>query len=100
MRIRSRVCETEMPSNEHIENFKGRVKEAISKVLPKTEIDIDETKEEIWKDLSELYYKYEDGEHKKAFREILQEISDKINEGKWDTIYKKLYREEQKEKLF
>ena len=98
--VQSAVLRNEMPQNEHAEGIRDRVKEAISKVIPQTEIDIDETKEEIWKDLSELYYKYEDGEHKRAFREILQEISEKIGEGKWDTVYKKIYREEQKEKPF
>jgi hypothetical protein len=30
----------------------------------------------------------------------MYEICGKISEGKWDTVYKKLYRSEQKEKTF
>jgi hypothetical protein len=48
-------------------------------------------KSDIWRDLSLVYYKYEDGAQKRAFREILADISNKINDGNWDIVYRKLY---------
>jgi hypothetical protein len=48
-------------------------------------------KQDVWRDLSAVYYKYEDNTQKKAFREILLEISEKMNEGKWDSVYRKLH---------
>jgi len=82
-----------------LETLKNKVKEAVTKALD-TDIDLDEFKEEVWNDLSAIYYKYETEEQKKAFREVMYEICEKIKEGKWDSVYKKLYREEQKEKIF
>jgi hypothetical protein len=52
----------------------------------------------VWADLSRIYYKYEDEAQKKAFRDILKEISEKIQDDKWETVYKKIYREELKER--
>ena len=37
-------------------------------------------KDEVWLDLSRIYYKYEDTTQKQAFREVVLEMSDKINE--------------------
>ena len=62
-----------------------------SKVIPAKTISMETIKQDVWKDLSTVYYKYEDSAQKRAFREILLEISDRINEGKWDTVYRKLY---------
>lgn len=70
----------------------------LSKVLPSGEIDLDAMKEDVWTDLSRIYYKYEDESQKKAFREVLEEIAEKIQSDKWQTVYKKIYREEQKQK--
>ena len=89
-----------MSSNESLETIKSRVKEVIEKVLTTSNVDIEELKEEVWNDLSALYYKYEVDEQKRAFRKVMHDICEKIKEGKWDTVYKKLYREEQKEKTF
>ena len=88
-----------MSSIKPLETLKNKVKEAVTKALD-TDIDLDEFKEEVWNDLSAIYYKYETEEQKKAFREVMYEICEKIKEGKWDSVYKKLYREEQKEKIF
>lgn len=49
-------------------------------------------KEEIWMDLSHIYYKYEGNRQKRAFREIMSEISKEINQGNWNHVYQKLYR--------
>lgn len=87
-----------MHTSEPMDTIRNKVKEAVMKVLTPSEVEVEELKEEVWQDLSALYYKYEDEDHKKAFREVLHEISEKIEEGKWNTVYKKLYREEQKEK--
>jgi len=87
-----------MNSSESFEALKNKVREAVTRILPPSEVDIEELKDEVWQDLSALYYKYEDEEQKKAFREVVHEISEKLKDGKWDTVYKKLYREEQKEK--
>lgn len=77
-----------------------KVKEVIDQILPPVEVELGEIKEEIWRDLSNLYYKYEDEDQKKAFRLVMQEIAEKIGNGKWENVYKKLYREGQKEKPF
>jgi len=89
-----------MTSEEKQSGIKEMVKDVIDQILPPNEVEIETIKEEIWDDLSSLYYKYEDEDQKKAFREVMYEICGKISEGKWDTVYKKLYRSEQKEKTF
>jgi hypothetical protein len=73
-----------------------RTKDVVEQILTPSELDISEIKEEVWQDLSILYYKYEVEEQKRAFREVMYEISEKINEGKWENVYKKLYRIGQK----
>lgn len=89
-----------MPSDDKQNGFKGMVKEVIEQLLPCSEIELVDIKEEIWQDLSALYYKYEDEDQKKAFRLVMYDICEKISLGKWDSVYKKLYRVEQKEKTF
>jgi hypothetical protein len=64
----------------------------LSKLLPSQETDLKNIKGEVWGDLSALYYKYDGGDQKRAFREVVREISDKISEGRWETVYNKLYR--------
>jgi hypothetical protein len=49
-------------------------------------------KEEIWADLSSIYYKYEDDGQKRAFKEVVGDMSKKVSEGDWGVIYEKLYR--------
>ena len=68
----------------------------ISRIFPNIPPDIDTVKKEIWTDLSVLYYKYDYDFQKRAFREVLVEMSDKISEGKWATIYKRIYRNNNK----
>ncbi|RLG27832.1 hypothetical protein DRN98_10395 [Methanosarcinales archaeon] len=85
-----------MTSQDKPNGFKGIVKEVLDQILPGGEVDINEIREEVWRDLSALYYKYEDEAQKKAFREVMSEIAEKIGEGRWDSVYKKLYREDQK----
>jgi len=69
------------------------VKNVISQI-PANEADMDEMKGEVWADLSAIYYKYDGEDQKRAFREVTYEIAEKVTEGKWDTIYQKLYRRE------
>jgi hypothetical protein len=83
-----------MPSDEKQIDFKGIVREVIDQILPSGEVELTDIKEEIWQDLSALYYKYEDETQKRAFREVIYEISNRVQEGKWDSVYKKLYRVE------
>ncbi len=87
-----------MTQQEPLDVFKEAIREVIAKVLPSPEIDIEEVKEEVWADLSRIYYKYEDEAQKKAFREVMREISEKIQDDKWETVYKKIYREDLKER--
>jgi hypothetical protein len=87
-----------MTTSEPLDALKGAIREMISKILPSSEVDPDEVKEEVWADLSRIYYKYEDEAQKKAFRDIMKEISEKIQDDKWDAVYKKIYREELKER--
>ena len=89
-----------MASEDKQNGLAQKVKEVIDQILPPTEVELEEIKEEIWQDLSNLYYKYEDLDQKKAFREVMQEIAEKIINDKWENVYKKLYREGQKEKTF
>ena len=89
-----------MASDDKQNGFKGMVKDVIDQILPSGEVELLDIKEEIWQDLSALYYKYEDEDQKKAFREVMYDICEKIKEGKWDSVYKKLYRVEQKDKPF
>jgi len=89
-----------MASDDRQNGFKGMVKGVIDQILPPSDIELEAIKEEIWADLSALYYKYEDEVQKKAFRNVMQDICDKMSQGKWDSVYKKLYRAEQKEKVF
>jgi hypothetical protein len=67
----------------------------ISNILPESHVNITEIKSEVWSELSAVYYKYEDSYQKKAFREVMLEISESITDGKWDSVYRKLYRKEQ-----
>jgi len=89
-----------MTSNEKQNGFKGMVKEVIDQILPPSDVELEAIEEEVWADLSSLYYKYEDEVQKKAFRNVMQEICDKMSQGKWDSVYKKLYRADQKDKVF
>jgi hypothetical protein len=89
-----------MASNDKQNSFRGVVKEVIDQILPSGDVELADIKEEVWTDLAALYYKYEDEDQKRAFREVMHEICDKISSGKWDSVYKKLYRVEQKEKPF
>jgi hypothetical protein len=87
-----------MSTPEPIDALKEAILDVISKILPSLEVDPNEVKDEVWTDLSRIYYKYEDETQKKAFRDIMKEISEKIQDDKWETVYKKIYREELKER--
>jgi hypothetical protein len=63
-------------------------------VVPPIEVDIDDAKTEIWNDIAALYYKFEVNSHKRGFREVMYEISEKMRDDKWDSIYQKMYRTE------
>jgi hypothetical protein len=89
-----------MPSEKKQNSFREKVIEAIDQILPITDVAIEEIKDEVWHDLSALYYKYEDEDQKTAFREVMREISQKIEQGRWELVYKKLYRLGQKDKSF
>ena len=89
-----------MASDEKQNGLKGIVKDVIDQILPPSEVELETIKEEIWTDLSALYYKYEDEEQKKAFRAVMQDICEKLSQDKWDAVYRKLYKAEQKDKAF
>jgi hypothetical protein len=89
-----------MATEDKQNGFKGMVKEVIDQILPPSDVELEAIKEEVWADLSALYYKYEDEIQKKAFRQVMQDICEKMSQGKWDSVYKKLYRAEQKDKVF
>jgi len=72
-------------------NILGEIRRYLSKVIPPSKIDLELDKSEVWSDLSAIYYKYDDGVQKKAFREVIKDISDNMKEGRWQSIYKKLY---------
>lgn len=83
-------------ANKSLENTIGKALKFVFNALPTYEDDMDDVKKEVWADLSAVYYKYEDDDQKKAFREVVHEISEKVTEGRWNTIYQKLYRVEKK----
>lgn len=62
------------------------------KVIPPLSADMEKDKSEIWSDLSAIYYKYDNVAQKRAFREVVREISDKVIEEKWQSVYQKMYR--------
>ena len=74
---------------------KGLLQSIVEEVLPE-EPGPEDIRNEIWEELSDIYYKYEYRDQKNAFREVMYEITSKINEGKWESIYQKLYRKKQK----
>ena len=74
---------------------KKKVGKFIRDAIPSRPVFLQEVKAEVWKELSLIYYKYEDSYQKRAFREVLSEISESINDGNWGTVYNKLYRFEQ-----
>lgn len=65
---------------------------SLSNIIPPVDHDIHEVQGEVWQDLSAVYYKYEDEFQKKAFRQVVADISKKIEAGNWNSIYKRLYR--------
>jgi hypothetical protein len=75
--------------------MKGDITEAIlgflRRIIPKDPCH-DSIKKEIWGDLSDIYYRYYSDNQKRAFREIMNDISQEINEGKWKNIHQKIYR--------
>ena len=74
--------------------LRERFRKFIVGVVPPIELDIDDAKTEIWKDIAALYYKFEVTSHKRGFREVIHEISEKMRDDKWDSIYQKMYRME------
>ncbi len=75
--------------------IKKRIGKFIRDAIPSHPVFLQEVKSEVWKELSQIYYKYEDSHQKRTFREVLSEISVSINDGNWGTVYGKLYRFEQ-----
>lgn len=79
-------------ASEKPESLREKVKEVVENILPASDPDLEEIKEDIWVDLANLYYKYDDEVQKRAFREIMYDISDKIQKGEWKSVYNKLYK--------
>lgn len=69
-----------------------RVMEALNRLGIEEKREISADIEDIWGELSILYYKYEDDAWKNAFREVLHYISEKIHDKRWPTVYMNLYR--------
>jgi len=78
--------------NTNITSFFKDIRKSISNIIPPITHDINEVQNEVWQDLSAVYYKYEDEFQKKAFRQVVADISKKIEAGNWNSIYKRLYR--------
>ena len=69
----------------------GEIRKFFSRVIPSNTISMESVRQEVWRDLSRVYYKYEDGAQKRAFREILSEVSERISDGNWNSVYRKLH---------
>ena len=63
-----------------------------SKIIPYPPSDAPSMQEGVWADLSVLYYKYDQDIQKRAFREVMKEMTQIISEERWPTAYKKIYR--------
>lgn len=70
----------------------SNIRKFFSQVIPSKTINMEMVKQDVWRDLSAVYYKYEDNSQKRAFREIMSEVGDRINDGNWDSVYRKLHR--------
>jgi len=81
-----------MSSGEDNKSVLDIAKEKLAEVFESTTPKEEELKEEVWEDLSKIYYKYNDAIQKQAFREVFQEIAHKINTNNWKLVYSKLYR--------
>jgi len=77
-----------------------KVRNVVDKIIPPETPTVKQIEEEIWDELSKLYYKYEDEIQKEAFRNVMKEIGRKIENRNWKSIYQKLYRKEQENKTF
>ena len=73
-----------------------KIMDCVSRIVSPVDVDSKYWKDEVWTDLSRVYYKYESVEQKRAFREVMHEMLEKVSEGHWESIYKKLYRIEQR----
>jgi len=94
--IRQILSQTTQSTKERIEHLHSLAVKYISRILPDIHTDITTTKQEIWTDLSHLYYKYDNPHQKQAFREVIKEISRTINEDRWPTAHKRIYRNNNK----
>ena len=61
--------------------YLGAVRRFFSRVFGSNTISMEALKQDVWSDLSAVYHKYEDDYQKRAFREIIYEISERLNEG-------------------
>ena len=82
-----------MSSYENNNGLNGKIKEFVEEVFPTEDVDEEDVEQQIWEDLSEVYYRYEDRAKKKAFRNVMNKICKKLCEGNWDSVYQRLYRE-------
>ncbi len=78
--------------NTNVTSFFKDFRKSLSNIIPPIIHDINEIQGEVCRDLSSVYYKYEDEFQKNAFRQVVTEISQKIEAGNWNSIYKRLYR--------
>jgi hypothetical protein len=81
------------PKNGSLDILTGRIGETLTRIFPSREVDLEGEKKEVWKELSMIYFKYDDDTWRKAFREIMIYLFDQISESKWDEIYNKMYSE-------
>jgi hypothetical protein len=84
-------------SSEEDKTLKVKIREILEEILQSGDLEQEIIKEEIWEDLASLYYRYEDIKQKKAFREVIYDISEKISNGNWAHVYQKIYRTEHRE---
>jgi hypothetical protein len=82
-------------SNEHDKNLIETIEDFLEEILPDENED-NLIKEEVWKDLSHIYYKYDSSRQKRAFREVMLEISKEVSQDNWSHIYQKIYHIEKK----
>jgi hypothetical protein len=69
-----RAPNLKIPASETLEVIRGKIKETLIKIIPPNNIDIEEEKKEIWKELSIVYFKYDDEVWRQAFRKVMIEL--------------------------
>jgi len=85
-----------IPAGGSLDLIRGALRDTLTRIMPQNEQDIELEKDEIWGELSLIYFKYDNEIWRQAFREVMIEVYDKISDVRWSEIYTKIYAEAKK----